>query len=150
MPIYDCDYDNYDKHLVIYSTLGFEIIYYQKCPYRFATVKSDFTKISFFGVKNLRVEEGGGCYTHVPNVENVYTTLRANNKKYYGKIPSKGLPRISRLNQTAEDWRVNINDLSGNTLIIGEVYGNSTLSVTLRFLSVTFLVLSVILTILSV
>ncbi|MDQ0268545.1 hypothetical protein [Cytobacillus purgationiresistens] len=127
VPIFDCSYENYDAHLEFYTALGFEIVYYQKSPYRFATVKSNFTELSFYGVKNLHAEEGrGGCYIYVPNIEEVFTTLKKNLKKHYGKIPVKGLPSISRLNRTAEDRRVNINDPSGNTLIIGEVLGDST------------------------
>ncbi|MCQ6545019.1 Protein of unknown function [Bacillus cereus] len=81
----------------------------------------------FYGVKNHK-EEGniGGCYVNVPNVREVYEELKGNLKAYYGKIPSKGNPRFSRLNQTAEDWRFNVTDVNGNTIIIGKQFGDST------------------------
>ncbi len=89
--------------------------------------KEGVGEFSFYGVRNYE-EEGniGGCYVHVPNVKEVYQELRASVKAYYGKIPVKGTPRMSRLNQTAEDWRVNVTDASGNTIIIGEQIGDST------------------------
>ncbi|GAK08804.1 hypothetical protein [Geomicrobium sp. JCM 19038] len=126
--LFDCDYHKFDEHLEFYTALGFDIVYYQKAPYRYASVKmGGLTEIGFYGARNDR--EGinrGGCYVDVPDVREVYEQLRANLKAYYGRIPVKGTPRISRLNKTAEDWRVNITDLNENTIIIGESLGDST------------------------
>ncbi|MBM7632083.1 hypothetical protein [Geomicrobium sediminis] len=126
--LFDCDYHKFDEHLEFYTALGFDIVYYQKAPYRYASVKMDgLTEIGFYGARNDR--EGinrGGCYVEVSNVREVYNQLRANLKAYYRRIPVKGTPRISRLNKTAEDWRVNITDLNENTIIIGESLGDST------------------------
>ncbi|EOO20277.1 hypothetical protein [Bacillus cereus] len=127
IPIFDCLYE-IDEHLEFYTALGFDITYYQKAPYRFASVKNEFTELSFFGDKNFDIEQKhGGCYIVVSNIDDVYNILKTNLKKYYGKIPMKGVPRISRLNTTVEDRRCNITDPSGNTLIIGEPLGDSTL-----------------------
>lgn len=126
--LFECDYNLFDHHLEFYTALGFEIIYYQKAPYRFASViKEGIGEFGFYGNKNFR-ENGnkGGCYIYVPNIQEVFADLKTNLKSYYGKIPSKGIPRISRLNKTAEDWRVNITDASENTIIIGETFGDST------------------------
>ncbi|MCR8844292.1 hypothetical protein NQ117_11405 [Paenibacillus sp. SC116] len=128
IPIFNCDYDLFDTHLEFYTAMGFEMSYYQKAPYRFSSVQKDgIGEFSFYGVKKFE-EEGniGGCYVVVPNIRSIYEELKANLKAYYGKIPSKGTPRFSRLNQTAEDWRVNITDPAGNTIIIGESLGDST------------------------
>ncbi|CAG9623039.1 VOC family protein [Sutcliffiella rhizosphaerae] len=127
-PFYDCDYQLFDTHLEFYTAMGFTITYYQKAPYRFASVeRAGIGEFGFYGVKKFE-EEGnkGGCYVQVPNVREVYEELKANLKSYYGKIPTKGTPRFSRLNKTAEDWRVNITDASGNCIIIGEPLGDST------------------------
>ncbi|GAA0379698.1 hypothetical protein [Bacillus horti] len=126
--LFECDYNTFDNHLEFYTALGFEIIYYQKAPYRFASVNKDgIGEFGFHGVKNFK-EKGnrGGCYIYVPNIREVFEELKANLKAFYGKIPSKGTPRFSRLNQTAEDWRVNITDPSENMIIIGETFGDST------------------------
>ncbi|GAB6927359.1 hypothetical protein JCM10914A_13420 [Paenibacillus sp. JCM 10914] len=128
IPIFDCDYERFDTHLEFYTALGFDITYYQKAPYRFASVaKNGIGEFSFYGVKRYK-EEGniGGCYVVVPNVREIFEELKANLKAYYGRIPYQGTPRISRLNQTAEDWRVNVTDSCGNTMIIGETTGDST------------------------
>ncbi|HDR8180687.1 TPA: hypothetical protein QC116_000005 [Bacillus thuringiensis] len=126
IPIFDCLFE-IDKQLEFYTALGFDITYYQKAPYRFASVKNEFTEISFYGDKNFNIDQKhGGCYIVVSNIDEVYMKLQTNLRKYYGKIPSKGIPRISRLNTTVEDRRCNITDLSGNTLIIGEPLEDST------------------------
>lgn len=128
MPIFDCDYQLFDEALEFYQGLGFSLTYYQKAPYRFASVeKKGIGEFGFYGVKNFQeVGKVGGCYIYVPNIKKVYEELKVNLKAYYGKIPRKGQPRYSRLNQTAEDWRVNITDFSGNSIIIGQVFGDST------------------------
>jgi hypothetical protein len=96
-----------DDVLEFYTALGFDITYYQKAPYRFASVKNNITEISFYGDKNFDVEKNaGGCYIVVPNIEEVYNKLKSNLKNYYGKIPVRGLPRFSKLNQTAEEERL--------------------------------------------
>lgn len=128
IPMFECDYNLFDNHLEFYTAMGFSISYYQKAPYRFASVEKDgIGEISFYGVKNYK-EDGniGGCYVCVPNVREVFEELKANLKAYYGKIPSKGTPRFSRLNKTAEDWRFNVTDPSGNTVTVGEGFGDST------------------------
>lgn len=127
IPIFDCDYDLFDNHLEFYTALGFNIVYYQKAPYRFASVRKEgIGEFSFYGVKNFKVEGNtGGCYVVVPNIREVYEQFKVKLKDYYGKIPSKGMPRVSRLNKTEEDWRVNITDASGNYIIIGESIGDS-------------------------
>ncbi|MDQ0185697.1 hypothetical protein ACFOST_13485 [Cytobacillus kochii] len=127
IPLFECDYNLFDTHLEFYTAMGFDIIYYQKAPYRYASVEKDgISEIGFYGARKHN-EEGniGGVYVQVPNVREVFEELKANLKAYYGRVPSKGTPRFSRLNKTAEDWRVNITDPSGNTIIIGESIGDS-------------------------
>ncbi|GGE71088.1 hypothetical protein [Priestia taiwanensis] len=126
IPIFNCMFE-IDDTLEFYTALGFKITYYQKAPYRFASVKHDIAEISFYGDKNYDAEnKAGGCYIVVPNIGEVYNELKTNLKSYYGKIPTRGLPRFSRVNQTAEDRRINVTDPSGNTLIIGQPLGDST------------------------
>ena len=66
-----------------------------------------------------------GCFIVVEDIDSVYQELKSQLKEYYGKIPTKGKPRFSRLNRTAEDMRVNITDPCGNTLTIGQPLGDS-------------------------
>ncbi|WP_413376598.1 hypothetical protein [Alkalihalobacillus sp. 1P02AB] len=126
IPLFDCDYEQFDQHLEFYTALGFEITYYQKVPYRFASVVHSIAEFGFYGAnKKKETINVGGCSIVVPNVREVYHELRANLKQHYGKIPSKGIPRISRLNETVEDWRFNITDPNGNYIIICEAKGDS-------------------------
>ncbi|WP_339316712.1 hypothetical protein [Paenibacillus sp. FSL R10-2734] len=52
-------------------------------------------------------------------MDSIYQEIKNNLKKAYGRIPVKGLPRISRLNTLTEDRRFNITDCSGNTIMVG-------------------------------
>ncbi|MDR2833442.1 MAG: hypothetical protein LBV67_06990 [Streptococcaceae bacterium] len=120
VPIFHCIYD-IEQQLEFYTALGFKTTYLQKAPYKFATVENEFTEINFFGNKNFHPEYSpSGAYAYVENIEQLHTRLKANLKSHYGKIPVKGLPRISRLNKTVEDRRFLITDLSGNSIIVGE------------------------------
>lgn len=46
IPIFDCLYE-IDQQIEFYTALGFKITYYQKAPYRFVSVKNEFTELSF-------------------------------------------------------------------------------------------------------
>ncbi len=60
------------------------------------------------------------CYVSVSDVDDVYREFRERLKKAYGKIPVKGFPRITKLNDLVEDRRFNLVDPAGNYLIIGQ------------------------------
>jgi predicted enzyme related to lactoylglutathione lyase len=126
IPLYDIPYREFDEVLLFYSALGFEMVYYQKAPYRYASMKkTDLVEIGFFGNKDFSEAHPNGCFIVVEDIDSVYQELKSQLKEYYGKIPTKGKPRFSRLNRTAEDVRVNITDPCGNTLTIGQPLGDS-------------------------
>ena len=126
IPLYDIPYREFDEVLSFYSALGFEMVYYQKAPYRYASMKkADLVEIGFFGNKDFSEAHPNGCFIVVEDIDSVYQELKSQLKEYYGKIPTKGKPRFSRLNRTAEDVRVNITDPCGNTLTIGQPLGDS-------------------------
>lgn len=126
IPLYDIPYREFDEVLSFYTALGFEMVYYQKSPYRYASMKKvDLVEIGFFGNKDFSEAHPNGCFIVVEDIDSVYQELKSRLKEYYGKIPTKGKPRFSRLNRTAEDVRVNITDPCGNTLTIGQPLGDS-------------------------
>lgn len=126
-PLFECDYYMFDEHIEFYTALGFKITYYQKAPYRYASVKKDnIGEIGFYGDRKFKDKEShSGCYVSVSDVKAVYEEMKSNLKRYYGKIPVKGHPRFSRLNRTAEDIRFNITDKCGNMIIVGQMLGDS-------------------------
>ncbi len=83
-----------------------------------ATPSSNCT---FFVLKALEPANSYSmCYVHVPDVDAVYREFCNQLKKTYGKIPSKGFPKITRVNDLAEDRRFNLVDPAGNRLLIGQ------------------------------
>lgn len=126
IPLYSAPYREFDEVLSFYTALGFEMVYYQKAPYRYASMKKEeLVEIGFFGDKEFSEGHQSGCFIVVEDITSVYQELKSQLKEYYGKIPTKGKPRFSRLNRTAEDVRVNITDPCGNTLTIGQPLGDS-------------------------
>jgi hypothetical protein len=61
----------------------------------------------------------------VPDVDAVYMGFCENLKKTYQKIPTKGFPRVTKLNNLAEDRRFNLIDPAGNRLMIGQKHASS-------------------------
>lgn len=68
------------------------------------------------------------CYVHVPDVNSVYKQFCENLKMAFSKVPSKGFPRITRLNNLSEDRRFNRIDPAGNRLLIGQKHVSAEVS----------------------
>jgi catechol 2,3-dioxygenase-like lactoylglutathione lyase family enzyme len=104
-----------DETLAFYQALGFEVTYRQDEPYLYASVSRDdttfhFSRLSMYGAKNAF----GAVLVFVPNVNPVHATFADGLRSHYGKVPTAGVPRISRLfpGQT----RFRLFDPSGNIL----------------------------------
>jgi hypothetical protein len=83
-------------------------------------------EIHFFVLKQLDPSASYSmCYVSVPDVEAVYKQFCDNLKKAYRNVPSKGFPRITKLNNLAEDRRFNLIDPAGNRLLIGQKHASS-------------------------
>ncbi|MGX7417702.1 hypothetical protein ACWOFR_02740 [Carnobacterium gallinarum] len=126
IPIFNCFYE-LDSTLEFYIALGFKLSYYQKAPYRFASIQNGVMELSFYGDKKYdATEHTSGCYVILENITELHASMKKNLRAFYGKVPIQGLPRISRLNKTTEDYRFTITDPSGNVVIFGEPLGDST------------------------
>ncbi|MFC5402658.1 bleomycin resistance protein [Cohnella soli] len=119
IPILPCR--SIDEQLDFYEALGFELTYRQVKPNLYACVRHSIVELHFFVLKQLEPANSYSmCYVNVSNVDTVYRTFCDNLKKVYRKVPSKGLPRITKLNNLAEDRRFNLIDPAGNRLLIGQ------------------------------
>ncbi|QMV42351.1 bleomycin resistance protein [Cohnella cholangitidis] len=119
IPIFPCR--SIDEQLDFYQALGFEVTYRQAKPNLYACVRHRVAELHFFVLKQLEPTNSYSmCYVSVPDVDAVYAQFCDKLKEAYRKIPSKGFPRISKLNNLAEDRRFNLIDPAGNRLLIGQ------------------------------
>ncbi|MBW7475529.1 hypothetical protein K0T92_12280 [Paenibacillus oenotherae] len=124
IPIFPCK--SIDEQLDFYQALGFEVTYRQAKPNLYACVRHRIAELHFFVLKQLEPSNSYSmCYVSVPDVDIVYSEFRDHLKKAYGKIPSKGFPRMTKLNNLAEDRRFNLIDPAGNRLLIGQKHASS-------------------------
>ncbi|MFE5844603.1 bleomycin resistance protein [Streptomyces niveus] len=105
-----------------YSALGFEITFIQKSPYAYAVVARGDVELQFFGMKKYEPTESiSGCYVLTDDVDGMYGAFRAGLKAAYGKIPTRGLPRIGPVKDMSYGVRQFLmTDPAGNTLRIGQ------------------------------
>jgi len=124
IPIFPCK--SIDEQLNFYQALGFEVTYRQSKPNLYACVRHPIMELHFFVLKQLEPSSSYSmCYVSVQDVDAVYEAFCQNLKKAYGKIHTRGLPRITKLNDLAEDRRFNLIDPAGNRLLIGQPHAPS-------------------------
>ncbi|MFH9070755.1 bleomycin resistance protein [Streptomyces alboflavus] len=105
-----------------YTALGFETTYLQKSPYAYAVVERGTVELQFFGMKQYDPAESiSGCYILTDDVDSLHTAFRAGLKAAYGKIPSRGLPRIGPLKDMSYGVRQFLmTDPAGNSIRVGQ------------------------------
>ncbi|MFD9860010.1 bleomycin resistance protein [Streptomyces alboflavus] len=105
-----------------YTALGFETTYLQKSPYAYAVVERGTVELQFFGMKQYDPAESiSGCYILADDVDSLHTAFRAGLKAAYGKIPSRGLPRIGPLKDMSYGVRQFLmTDPAGNSIRVGQ------------------------------
>ncbi|AZM52350.1 glyoxalase/bleomycin resistance/extradiol dioxygenase family protein [Streptomyces sp. WAC 01529] len=105
-----------------YTALGFETTFFQKSPYPYAVVERGAIELQFFGMKEYDPKESySGCYVVTDDVERLHTAFRAGLKAAYGKIPSRGLPRIGPLKDMSYGMRQFLmTDPGGNGIRVGQ------------------------------
>ncbi|MCG7410690.1 VOC family protein [Paenibacillus sp. ACRRX] len=123
IPIFPCR--SIDEQLDFYQALGFKLTYRQAKPNLYASVQHRIMELHFFVLKQLEPSNSYSmCYVSVPDVDAIYKEFCENLKKTYQKVPSKGFPRITRLNNLTEDRRFNLIDPAGNRLLIGQKHAS--------------------------
>jgi catechol 2,3-dioxygenase-like lactoylglutathione lyase family enzyme len=112
VPLFPCR--SLDETLDFYRTLGFEITYQQEDPYLYAVIRRGgvdlhFSKLTAWQSKNAV------CLIFVPQIASYHKVFADALRVKYGKVPTAGLPRITRLHQG--QTRFHIFDPSGNVLL---------------------------------
>ncbi|WP_405614178.1 bleomycin resistance protein [Streptomyces sp. NBC_01508] len=105
-----------------YSALGFEVTFLQKSPYAYAVVERGDVELQFFGMKKYDPTESfSGCYVLTDDVDGTHSAFRAGLKAAYGRIPTRGLPRIGPVKDMSYGVRQFLmTDPGGNTIRIGQ------------------------------
>lgn len=105
-----------------YTALGFETTYLQKSPYAYAVVERGAIELQFYGMKQYEpTESHSGCYVVTDDVEALHTAFRAGLKAAYGRIPTRGLPRIGPLKDMSYGVRQFLmTDPGGNSIRVGQ------------------------------
>ncbi|MGW7357476.1 bleomycin resistance protein [Streptomyces sp. NPDC054802] len=109
-----------------YTALGFETTFIQKSPYPYAVVERGSVQLQFFGMKQYDPAESySGCYVVTDDVDTLHASFRAGLKAAYGRIPSRGLPRIGPLKDMSYGIRqFLLTDPGGNTVRVGTPLGD--------------------------
>ncbi|MER7053289.1 MULTISPECIES: VOC family protein [unclassified Streptomyces] len=108
--------------LDFYTVLGFKVTFHQKSPNPYAVVERGGIQLHFFGMKQYEPAESySTCYVHTDDVDELHEVFRARLKAAYGRIPTRGLPRIGPLKDTSHGVRqFLVTDPGGNCLRIGQ------------------------------
>ncbi|MGW7363587.1 bleomycin resistance protein [Streptomyces sp. NPDC054841] len=108
--------------LDFYGALGFDVVFVQKSPNPYAVVERGGIHLQFFAMKHYDPAESySTCYIRTERVDELHAAFRAGLRAAYGKIPTRGLPRIGPLRDTSHGMRQFLmTDPGGNCIRVGQ------------------------------
>ncbi|MFE1025700.1 bleomycin resistance protein [Streptomyces sp. NPDC058818] len=111
--------------LDFYTALGFEVTFRQRSPNPYAVVERGDIELQFFGLRQYEPAESvSTCYVLTDDVDGLHTAFRAGLKAAYGRIPTRGLPRIGQLRDMSYGVRQFLmSDPGGNCVRVGQPTG---------------------------
>jgi hypothetical protein len=111
-----------------WESLGFERSYFQKAPYPYVAMARGGYEMHFVGQKGLNPEESPyGCMILVGDVVAVHQEFSKAFKARLGRVPNKGIPRITRMRP--KQTRFTVYDTSGNWVIFIQIGEEDTAAV---------------------
>jgi hypothetical protein len=119
VPILPCK--SLDELLNFYKQLGFEVVYHQKSPNPYAVVEKDWIRLDFYGIKHHDPKKCyHTCYILADEADALYEQFSNALRKQSGKLPTRGLPRISEIRDKSSGVReFMFSDVAGNCIRIG-------------------------------
>ncbi|HVI45703.1 MAG TPA: VOC family protein [Chitinophaga sp.] len=119
VPIFPCT--SVDETIEFYEQLGFTVTYRQKSPNPYTVVRKDWIELHFYGLKtHVPGKSYHTCYITTDETDELYEAFTAALRKANGKLPSRGLPRISDIRDKSYGVReFMFHDLAGNCIRIG-------------------------------
>ncbi len=112
--------------LDFYRALGFEVAFEQSTPNPYAVVVRGGVELHFFGMKRYEPAQSySTCIIGTDDVDALYEAFRAGLKEAYGKVPTRGLPRLGALKDTSHGTRqFLLTDPGGNCLRVAQPLGD--------------------------
>ncbi|MFL1381574.1 MULTISPECIES: glyoxalase [unclassified Nocardiopsis] len=108
-----------EETLDFFQSLGFEVTYRQHRPYLYLAFQWSGVHLHYGrapkGLDPAR-EESGGCLVLVDDVAAYHAALVASVRAAKGRVPTRGLPRITRYRAGAS--RFTVMDPSGNSIMV--------------------------------
>ncbi|QDY78277.1 bleomycin resistance protein [Streptomyces qinzhouensis] len=125
IPLLPCHSPLMTDVVAFYEALGFTTTLRQTSPYAYAVVERGDIELQFFGLKEYDpAASHSGCYVLTDDVDGLHTAFRSGLKAAYGRIPSRGLPRIGPVKNMSYGVRqFLITDPTGNSLRVGQFTG---------------------------
>ncbi|ULR50540.1 bleomycin resistance protein [Streptomyces deccanensis] len=120
IPILPCQ--SLEPLLDFYTALGFEVTFEQRSPNPYAVVERGGVELQFFGLKTYEPTASvSTCYVVTDDVDGLYAAFRAGLKRAYGRVPTRGLPRIGPLKDMSYGMRQFLmTDPGGNCVRVGQ------------------------------
>ncbi|MEV6975417.1 VOC family protein [Kitasatospora sp. NPDC093806] len=108
--------------LEFYTALGFEVTLHQKSPNPYAVVQRGGIQLHFFGMKQYDpTASHSTCLVRTDDVDALHAAFQEGLRAAYGRVPSRGLPRIGPVGDTSHGVRqFLVTDPGGNCLRIGQ------------------------------
>jgi hypothetical protein len=108
--------------LDFYTALGFEMTFQQRSPNPYAVVERGGIQLQFFGMKQYDPAHSfSTCYVLTGDVDGLHEAFRAGLKAAYGRIPTRGLPRLGPLKDMSYGVRqFLLTDPGGNCIRVGQ------------------------------
>ncbi|MEW2065459.1 VOC family protein [Streptomyces sp. NPDC007346] len=123
IPLLPCRTELIQSVVDFYTALGFETTHMQKSPYAYAVVERGTVEIQLYGMKDYDPSTShSSCYVLTEDVDGLHAAFRTGLKAAYGRIPTRGLPRIGPLKDMSYGVRQFLTtDPTGNTIRVGQV-----------------------------
>lgn len=119
-PIFPCK--SLDELQEFYQSLGFTVTYHQKSPNPYAILERDWIRLDFYGIKHHDPAKCyHTCYILTDEVDELYEAFTNALRKKSGKLPTRGLPRISEIRDKSYGVReFMFSDIAGTCIRIGK------------------------------
>jgi catechol 2,3-dioxygenase-like lactoylglutathione lyase family enzyme len=116
MPVFPCR--SLEETLTFYRALGFAVTYEQTSPYEWSAVQWRGIDLDFYGYgRGFNAEKNiCSCIIMAPDVTGPYQAFVAGLRQAYGRLPTAGLPRITRLRPG--QTRFGLFDPAGNSILL--------------------------------
>ncbi|MCD9900839.1 VOC family protein [Streptomyces sp. MT29] len=123
IPLLPCRTELIQSVVGFYTALGFETTHLQKSPYAYAVVARGAVELQLYGMKDYDpATSHSSCYVLTEDVDGLHAAFRSGLKAAYGRIPTRGLPRIGPLKDMSYGVRQFLTtDPTGNTIRVGQV-----------------------------